>query len=64
MPALIPCAIKAPIVVTIVGQPCRGKSLAAHKIERNLRWKGENVKGKFLNIVKSKFKRKTSIEFV
>jgi DNA polymerase III delta prime subunit len=40
-----PCQIKAPLVVTIVGPPCRGKSLAAHKISRNLFWKGENVKG-------------------
>lgn len=41
-----PCQIKAPLVVTIVGQPFRGKSLAARKISRNLFWKGENVKGK------------------
>lgn len=43
--AVTPCAIKAPLVVTIVGPPCRGKSLAAHKISRNLFWKGEDVKG-------------------
>ena len=35
----------APLVVTIVGPACRGKSLAAHKISRNLFWKGEDVKG-------------------
>jgi hypothetical protein len=40
-----PCQIKAPLVVTISGPPCRGKSLAAHKISRNLFWKGEDVKG-------------------
>jgi 6-phosphofructo-2-kinase/fructose-2,6-biphosphatase len=40
-----PCQLKAPLVVTIVGLPFRGKSLAAHKISRNLFWKGENVKG-------------------
>ena len=40
-----PCQIKAPLVVTIVGLGCRGKSLAAHKISRNLIWKGEDVKG-------------------
>ena len=40
-----PCQIKAPLVVTISGLPCRGKSLAAHKISRNLFWKGEDVKG-------------------
>lgn len=42
-----PCQIKAPLVVTISGLPCRGKSLAAHKISRNLFWKGEDVKGMF-----------------
>lgn len=41
-----PCQIKAPLVVTIVGPTCRGKSLAAHKISRNLFWKGEDVRGK------------------
>lgn len=41
-----PCQIKAPMVVTIVGQPFRGKSLSARKISRNLFWKGEAVKGK------------------
>lgn len=40
-----PCPIKAPLVVTIVGLPCRGKSFAARKIARNLFWKGEQVKG-------------------
>ncbi|KAG5674337.1 hypothetical protein PVAND_004312 [Polypedilum vanderplanki] len=39
-----PCQLKAPLVVTIVGLPFRGKSLAAHKISRNLFWKGEKVK--------------------
>lgn len=47
-----PCAIKAPLVVTIVGPPCRGKSLAAHKISRNLFWKGEDVKGILYNFNK------------
>lgn len=40
-----PCLIRAPLVVTIVGSACRGKSLAAHKISRNLIWKGEDAKG-------------------
>lgn len=40
-----PCQIKAPLVVTMVGQPFRGKSLSARKIARNLFWKGENVEG-------------------
>jgi 6-phosphofructo-2-kinase / fructose-2,6-biphosphatase 3 len=44
--SITPCQIKAPLIVTIVGLPFRGKSLAAHKICRNLFWKGENVKGK------------------
>lgn len=46
-PAVTPCAIKAPIVVLIVGEPHRGKSLAAHKIARNLKWKGEAPNGEF-----------------
>jgi hypothetical protein len=55
-----PCQIKAPLVVTFVGQPFRGKSLAARKISRNLFWKGENVKGEnstpFVSIIfKSSF---------
>lgn len=48
VPTATPCCIKAPLVVTIVGSPCRGKSLAAHKISRNLFWKGEDVKGKLI----------------
>lgn len=43
-----PCPLRAPLVVTIVGLPCRGKSLAAHKIARHLCWKGEFAKGKLL----------------
>lgn len=43
--SIMPCQIKAPLVVTIVGLPFRGKSLAAHKISRNLFWKGEDVRG-------------------
>lgn len=42
--AVAPCALRAPLVVTIVGLPCRGKSLAAHKIARHLSWKGEMAK--------------------
>lgn len=49
VPVTTPCCIKAPLVVTIVGSPCRGKSLAAHKISRNLFWKGEDVKGKLVS---------------
>jgi hypothetical protein len=41
---ITPCQIKAPLVVIIVGLPFRGKSFAAHKISRNLFWKGEDVK--------------------
>lgn len=41
-----PCPIRAPLVVVIVGQPCRGKSLAAHKVVRQLNWKGEAAKGR------------------
>lgn len=40
-----PCPIKAPLVVTIIGLPCRGKSFSARKIARNLFWKGEQAKG-------------------
>lgn len=40
-----PCPLRAPLVVTIVGLPCRGKSLAANKIARHLCWKGEKAKG-------------------
>ncbi|XP_037924877.1 6-phosphofructo-2-kinase/fructose-2,6-bisphosphatase-like isoform X2 [Hermetia illucens] len=39
-----PCPLRAPLIVTIVGLPCRGKSLAAHKIARHLNWKGEMAK--------------------
>jgi len=39
-----PCPLRAPLVVVIVGLPCRGKSLAAHKISRHLCWKGEFAK--------------------
>lgn len=46
--SIMPCQIKAPLVVTMVGLPFRGKSLAAHKISRNLFWKGEDVKGEGL----------------
>lgn len=41
---ITPCQIKAPLVVLIVGLPFRGKSFAAHKISRNLFWKGEDVR--------------------
>lgn len=44
----VPCPLRAPLIVTIVGLPCRGKSLAAHKIARHLCWKGEGAKGNFL----------------
>lgn len=44
-----PCPLNAPLVVTFVGLPCHGKSLAAHKIARHLCWKGEFAKGNFLN---------------
>lgn len=40
-----PCPIRAPLVVVVVGQPCRGKSLAAQKVARQLNWKGEQAKG-------------------
>lgn len=49
MTTLSPCPIKAPLIVTIIGLPCRGKSFAARKISRNLFWKGEQVKGKVNN---------------
>uniref|UniRef100_A0A336LXF7 CSON007212 protein n=1 Tax=Culicoides sonorensis TaxID=179676 RepID=A0A336LXF7_CULSO len=39
-----PCPIRAPLVVVVVGQPCRGKSLAAQKVARQLCWKGEQAK--------------------
>lgn len=39
-----PCPIGAPLVVTIVGLPCRGKSLAAHKVARHLNWRGHSAK--------------------
>ncbi|XP_055836460.1 6-phosphofructo-2-kinase/fructose-2,6-bisphosphatase-like isoform X1 [Episyrphus balteatus] len=39
-----PCPLRAPLVVSIVGLPCRGKSFAAHKIARHLSWKGELAK--------------------
>ncbi|KAL5279286.1 hypothetical protein ACFFRR_003708 [Megaselia abdita] len=39
-----PCPLRAPLVVTIVGLPCRGKSFAAHKVARHLCWKGELAK--------------------
>lgn len=41
-----PCPLRAPLVVTIVGLPCRGKSMAAMRIARHLSWKGEYAKGK------------------
>lgn len=40
-----PCPLRAPLVVTIVGLPCRGKSMAAKRISRHLCWKGEYAKG-------------------
>lgn len=40
-----PCPLRAPLVVTIVGLPCRGKSMAAMRIARHLSWKGEYAKG-------------------
>ena len=46
---ITPCQIKAPLVVIIVGLPFRGKSFAAHKISRNLFWKGEDVKGSYMS---------------
>jgi hypothetical protein len=54
-PAITPCALKAPILVTIVGEPHRGKSLAAHKISRNLKWKGEAPKGLYFLFLSSNF---------
>lgn len=42
---ITPCPLRAPLVVIIVGLPCRGKSLAAHRIARHLCWKGEFAKG-------------------
>ncbi|XP_050085919.1 6-phosphofructo-2-kinase/fructose-2,6-bisphosphatase-like isoform X2 [Anopheles aquasalis] len=39
-----PCQLRAPLVVTIVGLPCRGKSLASHKVARHLSWRGESAK--------------------
>lgn len=42
-----PCPLRAPLVVTFVGLPCRGKSLAAHKIARHLCWRGESAKGMY-----------------
>lgn len=41
---LKPCPLRAPLVVTTVGLPCRGKSLASHKVARHLNWRGESVK--------------------
>ncbi|XP_055375535.1 6-phosphofructo-2-kinase/fructose-2,6-bisphosphatase-like isoform X2 [Condylostylus longicornis] len=43
-PKVAPCPLRAPLVVTIVGLPCRGKSFAAHKVARLLNWKGEMAK--------------------
>lgn len=43
--SIAPCPLRAPLVVIFVGLPCRGKSLAAHKIARHLCWKGEYAKG-------------------
>lgn len=53
---IAPCPLRAPLVVIIVGPPCRGKSLAAHKIARHLCWKGECAKGmnQFQNKINSK----------
>lgn len=45
--SIAPCPLRAPLVVILVGLPCRGKSLAAHKIARHLCWKGEYAKGRF-----------------
>ncbi|GAB0091336.1 6-phosphofructo-2-kinase [Sergentomyia squamirostris] len=42
--AAMPCVLSAPLVVTLVGLPCRGKSYAAHRIARHLNWKGESAK--------------------
>ncbi|XP_055644354.1 6-phosphofructo-2-kinase/fructose-2,6-bisphosphatase 1-like isoform X2 [Toxorhynchites rutilus septentrionalis] len=39
-----PCPLRAPLVVTVVGLPCRGKSLASHKVARHLSWRGESAK--------------------
>ncbi|XP_037037653.1 6-phosphofructo-2-kinase/fructose-2,6-bisphosphatase-like isoform X1 [Bradysia coprophila] len=41
---ITPCPLKAPLVVTIVGLPCRGKSMAAKRIARHLTWRGEYPK--------------------
>lgn len=41
---LKPCPLRAPLVVTTVGLPCRGKSLASHKVARHLSWRGESAK--------------------
>lgn len=41
---LKPCPLRAPLVVTTVGLPCRGKSLASHKVARHLNWRGESSK--------------------
>lgn len=59
-----PCPIRAPLVVVIVGQPCRGKSLAAHKVARQLCWKGEKAKGKKSSIQKKFFLHTTHNSFV
>ncbi|XP_055714090.1 6-phosphofructo-2-kinase/fructose-2,6-bisphosphatase-like isoform X2 [Phlebotomus papatasi] len=42
--SIMPCVLSAPLVVTLVGLPCRGKSFAAHRISRHLNWKGESAK--------------------
>ena len=36
-----PCLLSAPLIVTFVGLPCSGKSLAAHRVARHLCWRGE-----------------------
>lgn len=46
--SITPCPLRAPLVVVFVGLPCRGKSLAAHKIARHLCWKGEYAKGTWI----------------
>ncbi|XP_059619083.1 6-phosphofructo-2-kinase/fructose-2,6-bisphosphatase-like isoform X2 [Phlebotomus argentipes] len=42
--SIMPCVLSAPLVVTLVGLPCRGKSFAAHRIARHLNWRGESAK--------------------
>lgn len=46
-----PCPLSAPLIVTFVGLPCSGKSLAAHRVARHLSWRGEEAKGELFTIV-------------